>query len=281
MTLPDPDLEDENAPLPRSLFHVSLLLCLLPLFLVWLGCANPSQRTGDDVARQAIASAVANGERPEADRVDDANRKPAQVLEALGIQPGMRVLDLLAGGGYYTEILSRVVGQRGFVLFHNNAAYREYLGAETLAKRTANERLPNVERLDIEVADLTFNPGELDAVILILGFHDLYLIENEGTWPIIDQPRLFRTLFHALLPGGILGIVDHSAIAGTDPFESGSGPHRIDEAFVRKALAAFGFVFESSSDVLRRPEDDRLTSVFDDSMRRRTDRFILRFRKPD
>ncbi len=219
------------------------------LGLVWtlalLGCAgSPTHDEGDGAHRRAfrqvIVDAVANPARPEADRADDANRKPAEVLEALGIRPGMRVLDLLAAGG----------------------------------------RLRNVEGLSSELVALGLEAGELDAVIFILGFHDLYLVVDDGSWPIIDQPKLVRALFEGLRPGGILGIVDHAAVPGTDPYEGAKGPHRIDEAFVREVVEDAGFVFESDSDALRHPEDDRLTTAFDESIRRRTDRFIVRFRKP-
>ena len=54
------------------------------------------------VDREAITEALAHADRPEADRVDDENRKPGDILELVDIAPGMRVLDLLAGGGYYT-----------------------------------------------------------------------------------------------------------------------------------------------------------------------------------
>ena len=124
---------------------------ILAITLVALSCVAPGTA---QVASEAISAAVSHPAR-EADRVDDANRKPGMVLDFFGIQAGMRVLDLLAGGGYYTEILSRVVAEKGSVIFHNNAAYRQFLG-EALAKRTAGSRLPNVEVLDDEVADLEF-----------------------------------------------------------------------------------------------------------------------------
>ena len=101
-----------------------------------VGCASLSALHGDSRAAALLADSIAHPARPEADRADDANRKPAQVLEAIGIEPGMRVLDLLAGGGYYSEILSRTVGSDGSVLFHNNLAYREFITAEVLAIRT-------------------------------------------------------------------------------------------------------------------------------------------------
>ena len=225
---------------------------------------------------EAILAALAHPAR-EADRADDANRKPGEVLDFVGVEPGMRVLDLLAGGGYYTEILSRVVGNEGSVIFHNNAAYHQFLG-EALAKRTAGSRLPNVEVLDDEVADLEFEAGELDAVMFVLGFHDIYY-KDDG-WPDIDGEELLAVLYRGLRAGGLLGVVDHSAVDGADALDSGTNLHRIDEAFTRRTIEAAGFVLDDESDILRNAADDRSIQVFDASIRRKTDRFVLLFRKP-
>ena len=93
-------------------------------------CASAGLATAGD----SVVDAVAWTERSEADRISDPDRKPKEVLEFLDIQPGMRVLDLFSGGGYYTEILSRVVGENGSVVAHNNQAYMDY-AEESLAKR--------------------------------------------------------------------------------------------------------------------------------------------------
>ena len=250
----------------------SLKLTVLPAVLAFL-CVAP---TGAQAVPDVIAAAVLSPTR-DADRADDANRKPAEVLALFGIEPGMRVLDLLAGGGYYTEIVSRVVGPEGSVIFHNNEAYRQFLG-DALAERTADDRLPNVEVLNVEVADLDFEDGELDAVLFILGFHDIYY-KADG-WPDIDADRLLATLYRGLRSGGLLGIVDHSAKDGAEALDSGTNVHRIDEGFAKRTIEAAGFVLEAESDGLRNADDDRSIQVFDPSIRRKTDRFVLLFRKP-
>ena len=130
---------------------------LLPIALTMVAAFLAAGSVTAQGATTVISDAVEHPGR-EADRVDDGNRKPGEVLDFFGIEAGMRVLDLLAGGGYYTEILSRVVGDEGSVIFHNNATYRQFLG-EALAKRTAGSRLANVEVLDDEVADLELEDG--------------------------------------------------------------------------------------------------------------------------
>src|SRR5579862_7508852 len=62
-----------------------------------------------------IQSAVDDSARPDADRQRDVNRKPAEVLTFAGIKPGQKVGELLPGGGYYTRLLCRVVGDSGHV----------------------------------------------------------------------------------------------------------------------------------------------------------------------
>lgn len=239
---------------------------------VSLAFATAAAARGD-----SISAALSHSDRPEVDRPDDAKRKPGQVLEFFGIEPGMDVLDLLAGGGYYTEIVSRAVGPEGSVIFHNNQPYREFLG-EAIDNRTVNNRLPNVKALTAEVNHLKLEAGQLDAILFVLGFHDIYY--EDDSWPAIDGEKLLEKLYDGLRPGGILGIVDHSAKAGSDPVDSGSTLHRIDEAFAKQQIEAAGFTLEASSDILRNAGDDRSIQVFDESIRRQTDRFVLLFRKP-
>ena len=62
-----------------------------------------------------IAAAVADGNRPDADKLRDANRKPAQTLEFLGVKPGEQIAEILPGGGYFTRIFSKAVGPSGHV----------------------------------------------------------------------------------------------------------------------------------------------------------------------
>ena len=99
----------------------------------------------------AIAAAVANSARPEADRARDGDRRPAEVLSFLGIAPGMKVADLAAGGGYYSEILARVVGAEGRVYLQNNAWSYQKFGDMGLPKRLARPGLENVVKWDREL----------------------------------------------------------------------------------------------------------------------------------
>lgn len=224
-------------------------------------------------------AAVASVERPDADRARDSGRKPAEVLEFLGIAQGMTVLDMFSGGGYYTEILSNVVGGDGHVIAHSNKAYLNFVGEE-FEKRYLDDRLANAKVLMAENNELSLKPGSIDAVMLVLSFHDLFYADAENGWPEIDVEKFLAELHSGLQADGIVGIIDHYAAAGS-PSETGGTTHRIDAAIVIESMAAAGFVLDGQSDILRNAEDDYEKSVFDPEIRGKTDRFIMRFVKAE
>jgi predicted methyltransferase len=223
-------------------------------------------------------AALAARGRPNEDREQDAWRKPAEVLAFFGVQPGMVVLDLYAGGGYFTELLAAVVGPTGRVVAHNNEAYLGGVGEE-FNRRFAESRLPNVERVTAEADELELDPGVFDFVLLSAVYHDVYYVNEANNWPKIDGPGLLARIFAAMKPGATLGLIDHAAAPGS-PAETGGTLHRIDPDIVKRDFAAAGFVLEAESDVLRNSADDLSKGVFDPSVRGRTDRFMLRFRRP-
>ncbi len=224
-------------------------------------------------------AAVANEARPEADRARDAGRRPAEVLEFVGIRPGMIVLDMFSGGGYYTEILSRLVGDAGRVIAHSNKAYISFVGEE-FEMRYLGGRLANAEVLMAENNELSLDAESVDAIMLVLAFHDLYDDDPDNGWPAIDVDAFLAELFKGLRPGGVVGVVDHYAAAGA-PRETGGTLHRIDPAIVIEEMNKAGFELEAQSDLLRNPADDHEKSVFDAEIRGKTDRFLMRFRKPE
>ena len=248
------------------------------LLAIILGACG--QQTADTAPEKSIyAAAVANVDRPEADRARDAGRKPAEVLEFLGIAPGMTVLDMFSGGGYYTELLSRAVGSEGHVIAQTNVAYLKFVGDE-FENRYLGGRLENTEVLMAENNELSLEPESIDAVMLVLSFHDLYSDDPENGWPAFDVQELLAEFHGALKPGGLVGIIDHWAAEGA-PVETGNTTHRIDSAIVVAALTAAGFKLDGQSDILRNPNDDYEKSVFDPELRGKTDRFVLRFVKAE
>jgi predicted methyltransferase len=230
------------------------------------------------VDESVYAMAQNHPARSEADRERDALRKPAEVMQFFGVGPGMTVLDVHSGGGYYSELLSYVVGAAGSVTAHTNAAYLRFTGDETAARYAAG-RLPNVEVLVAENNELSLPDGKFDAVMMILTYHDIYYVNPEDGWPKIDGPAMLAELYAGMKPGAILGIVDHVAETGS-PVETGGTLHRIDPAIIRAEVEAAGFQFEAEAHMLRNAEDDHLKSVFDPAIRSHTDQVVMRFRKP-
>ncbi len=218
--------------------------------------------------------------RPTEDRARDATSKPAEVLAFLGVAAGMTVLDMNAATGWYTEILSRVVGPTGHVIAHNHPGARTVLRAEDFEARYGRNRLPNVEQIFVRHNDLHLPPGSVDVVLMSMVYHDTYWHDDDVDWGPIDAQALLASLLEALEPGGIVGVVDHYAAAGSDPFESAVALHRIDPDVVRRDFLAAGFAPAGESDVLRTTADDYSLSVFDAAVVGRIDRFVLRFHKP-
>ncbi len=225
-----------------------------------------------------VTAAIANTQRPDTDRVIDQRRKPAEVLAFFAIQPGMTVLDMYSGGGYYTQLLSGVVGEQGKVYAHNNTPYLNWQG-EAIKARYQPGIMSNVERFTAENNQLDLPAGTFDAVLMILSYHDVYHVDPDNGWEKIDGPAMLAQLFQSMKPGAVLGVIDHAATAGAPP-ETGETLHRIDPQLALQEITAAGFLFEASSDVLANPGDDHTMHTFSEEMRGKTDRFVFRFRRP-
>ena len=242
---------------------------------VVLAVGASAPRAVDANESGSLADALASEARPAGDRARDAARRPAEVIAFLGIRPGMTVIDLIAAGGYYTEVLSLAVGSTGKVYAQNSEfvlKIRDGANDKAMTTRLEGGRLPNVERIDRGVDDLRLPPGSVDAAVTALNFHDIY--NSRGP----DAAGAFlAAVFRVLKPGGVLGLIDHAGSPDGDDKEL----HRIDEALVDAAVRAAGFEIEAKSRLLRNPDDDRSKNVFTPGLRGRTDRFVLRLLKPD
>jgi predicted methyltransferase len=246
---------------------------LLSLLLI-----APCNDSGSPSMNIAIAEALANPQRMEADRARDPLRKPDQVLAFFEIKPGMRVLDLFAGGGYYTEILSRVVGANGSVVSHNNQAYVDFVTDE-ISARYADNRLPNVEQVIVEADDLQLPGSSFDATLAILTWHDFYYGDEKFNWADVDESKLVSKLCNSMKPGAVLGIIDHVAEAGADPESSGEDLHRVDPQRIKDDLAGSCFELEAEAPFLHNPEDQLKKAAMDPAVHGKTDRVIFKYRR--
>jgi predicted methyltransferase len=225
---------------------------------------------------QAVAAAVADSARPAADTARDANRKPAQTLAFAGIAPGAKVAELMPGGGYYTRLLSVLVGPNGHVYSlapPPNPKGQDY-SAPTRAL-AADAHYGNVTVLPLAYTERALGlPQPVDVVWTSDNYHDMVNSLGEAGMQEFD-----KRVFEALKPGGTYIVLDHAAAAGHGAADTKT-MHRIDPEIVKAEVTAAGFKLASSSDALRNPDDPHTAPIFDASVQGRTDQFIWKFVKP-
>lgn len=227
-------------------------------------------------SQPSVEQLLNSPERTIEDKKADPNRKPEKFMQFLEIQPGMKVLDVFSGSGYYTEIVATAVGPSGHVDAHNNQAYVNYIGAEKIAKRYQDNRLPNVNQIIQEANALSLRDNYYDRVLLVLSFHDLFYVDEKNGWPAIDAPAFMKVIGQTLNHKGILGIIDHAAAPGTD-ISSAQNAHRIDPAIIVKKMQEWGFTLVAEEDYLRNKLDSKTVPMWDESVRGKTDRVIMKF----
>jgi len=242
------------------------------------GCAtqkdSPTSSTGPAWTDASLNQALAVTTRPQADRTADANRKPAQLMNFLGVKPGMVALDAVAVGGYMTEVLSIAVGPTGKVYSQNPQAVFQLqngMYVKPINDRHAGGRLPNVVRLDGDLpASSTIPAGSVDVAITAQNVHDIYFINKDAA------TQFLKGIYTTLKPGGALLLTDHAGNDGANNAQL----HRIPKHIAVDLAKSAGFTVEAESDVLAHPADDHTKMVFDPSLRGNTDQFVLRLRKP-
>lgn len=222
-----------------------------------------------------IAAAVANPNRPEADRARDANRKPADCLAFAGVKPGDRVADIIPGTGYFTKLFSKAVGPKGYVYAYIPSELDDlYRKHGIKVPPPADPNYPNVSYIHAPIEKFV-TPEKLDIAWTSQNYHDLH--NKEFGSP--DMKAFNKVVYDSLKPGGVFIVLDHAAEKGSGVRDTDT-LHRIDEDTVKKEVEAAGFKLVAESDVLRNPEDTHTKKVFDPSIRGKTDQFILKFRKP-
>lgn len=223
----------------------------------------------------AIEQAVRSEDRSADDRALDAQRKPVELLEFFGVGAGQRVAELGAGGGYMAELLARVVGPSGKVYGQNSKFILERFAEAPWSARLAKPVMQGVVRLDTPF-DAPFPPEvrDLDRVLLIMFYHDT-------VWMKVDRARMNQAIHAALKPGGVYGIVDHSAAAGAGTTVAET-LHRIEASVVIDEVTRAGFELAGTADFLANPSDTRDWNPSPRAAGERrgeSDRFVLRFVK--
>ena len=224
-----------------------------------------------------FSALLTHPDRPLDDFKDDAARHPDEILAFAGLEHGMTVVEIEAGAGYYTELLSHGVGPEGKVFMQNPLAFDGFFG-DAIAERLADNRLPNVQAVRTNFDALTVADSSADIVTWFLGPHELWFRPDGAPEEAFGNPqKAFAEIARVMKPEGLFVAIDHVAPAGS-PVESGSDTHRIDPAVIMQYAEAAGLTLVDSTDILANPDDDGTLSVFDPSLRRNTNRIVYKFR---
>ena len=225
---------------------------------------------------EVVRKAVADAGRPESDKQRDADRKPAETIAFAGIKPGDRIVELFPGDGYFTRILSKVVGDEGRVIAvapppGPSAAAGAPEPVAPIRAIAADPRYRNVEAFVQRIPEMS-GSQRADLVWTSLNYHDQHNAAK-------DMSAFNRAMFNALKPGGTYIDIDRAAAPGSGARDT-PALHRIDPEIVKTEVGAVGFVFEGRSDLLRNAQDAHTLKTKDPAIRGKTDQFILKFRKP-
>ena len=239
------------------------------LALALLSGALVSVAQAQDAQAARMKSALMAPARPQADKDRDAARKPIETIKFLGIKTGDTAIDLMAFGGWFTEVLSAAVGPTGKVIAQNPDFLASRQGFAEQEK-VRHDRLGNVMAVHGELPSA--NIKNADAAITAMNLHDIY----NGQGGEAAAVAFAKGVYDALKPGGVFGVIDHVGIAGQDNAKF----HRIQLQQAKDVLTKAGFVIEAESNILHNPADDHTKGVRDPSVRGHTDQFLIRARKP-
>ena len=225
---------------------------ILILLASMAGCADLIAK--DD----ALARAIASDNRSEAFTQRDSARHPQQALEFFGIRPDMAVAEIWPSAGWWAEILAPYLKDRG--------SYYA-VGFSLTAKRTPKWRKNMAMQL---IENFKENPDQYGAAIVTSlsvpedteitppGSLDMVLtFRNVHNWIKGDYDAgVFRAMYAALKPGGILGLVEHRAPENFSvEYMKLSG--YVTEAYVIKTARAAGFELLEKSEINANPKDSK------------------------
>lgn len=244
------------------------------LLLVACGKQEPAAPSAPPSPADFIAAAVDDTSRLADARVRDSYRMPAAILRFSGLQPGDTVVEIQPAGGYFSAMLSRVVGPDGKVIAIDSERVFEYMPRlrEEFANYIAADPRDNVEYSAQRLDDLQLPQG-LDQVWMVQFYHDTF-------WTEVDRAAMNRSFYDHLKPGGVYLVIDHHGLKGAGE-SIAKELHRVDADTVQAEIEAAGFVLAEVSDVLAHPDDPRTDSIFDDARRGKTDQFAWKFVKPE
>lgn len=226
-----------------------------------------------DSAADLVANALIHGDRPAEDAADDDRRMPLEVLAFTGIEEGMDIFEMEAGVGYYTEILSRVVGPTGSVVMQNPPSFDSFYGG---APEQRVARLDNVRLSKTNFDELDAPANSMDMVTWIMGPHELWYMPDGQSLGVPAQS--FAEIARILKPGGKFLVIDHHAAADSG-VDVGGSLHRIREDIVQEFAEAAGLTVMRKSNLHINENDPLDIDVFTPSIQGQTSKFVVLYRK--
>ena len=185
----------------------------------------------------------------------DRYRNPFETLTFFGLRPDMRVVEIWPGGGWYTEIIAPFLKGNGkYYAAHRN---RDTTNARILAgiKRYDTKLKARPDQYgEVVVTELSRKktdiapPGSADMVLTFRNVHNWMKFGFDAT--------IFKAMYKALKPGGILGIVEHRADPDEFPDPQALSGY-VQEAQVKALAEAAGFEYVAKSEINANPKDTR------------------------
>ena len=241
--------------------------------------ASPVMTVAASAKAANVAAAVANSAARTADNVKlDEGRKPVELLGFLGLQEGAQVLDMFGANKYWAEIMAPAVGPKGHVTVWQASQFLNDARKSAFDEFAAKQKNVSLISSPFEAPDLPAK--KFDFALINLDYHDVYWENAERKIVRMDPNAWLKTLYATMKPGGVVGVVDHVAVAGSDARETVEKLHRIDPKIIEADFKRAGFVVAGTSDILRNSADDHSLLVFDPKIRGKTDRAIFKFKKP-
>lgn len=192
-----------------------------------------------------------------ADRTRDAARHPMETLRFFGLQPGMTVVDVWPGSGWFTAIIAPYLAHGGGTYYA--AGFQTGAGddpAQAALTAAFQKRFTANPELYGEMQFSAFGPasGELAPA----GTADMVLfLRSIHAWMAAGiAEKAFADAYAALKPGGILGVEQHRLAPDEDQDPAAANGY-VQEAFVRQLAAEAGLVFVAASEINANPEDTR------------------------
>lgn len=246
------------------------------LALLLLVCGGVMAADDVSTVEAKLKAAMESDIRTEKEVERDRNRKPVETLEFFGLQDDMKIVELLPGGGWYTKLLAPVMAENGEMYVA--------LGTGRVSETVLSQ--PGFEQVKVVAEDANIYRPEGSRTYAIemegLGVSDADMVltfRNYHNFGADGRAAMNRAVFDALKPGGIYAVVDHTR--RHMQADDSENRRRMDPVLAIQEIQAAGFELVDFSDLHYRPDDELRFEVGRKTVTGNTDRWALKFIKPE